>query len=270
MVQWHGRPRSLRRESEEIIHIEVSPRATPIEWINWHTTEIRGRGDTDKSKAAQKLAQEILSAKGYIKVSDLVAEEVNPSLASRTIKRLDLECMIDLNSPKKGRPSYIYKVKQNHIDNVFSQSFTESKTSDQDELDLLHSLELGKSQEVVTDDQLRINLVKTEENHIDNVYSQSLQSSQENSKKREDNNNIIYSDCEKTLSIENDYEKEQKNKGDDSPPLRVKQFELDIYDDIRAQQNDARLRMWALNMGAPEIRTQEDLEAWFSCEESTL
>ena len=191
-------------------------------------------------------------------------------MASRTIKRLDLECMIDLNSPKKGRPSYIYKVKQNHIDNVFSQSFTESKTSDQDELDLLHSLELGKSQEVVTDDQLRINLVKTEENHIDNVYSQSLQSSQENSKKREDNNNIIYSDCEKTLSIENDYEKEQKNKGDDSPPLRVKQFELDIYDDIRAQQNDARLRMWALNMGAPEIRTQEDLEAWFSCEESTL
>ena len=164
---------------------------------------------------------------------------------------------------------------------VFSQSFSESKTSDQDELDLPHSFELGKSQEVVTDDLLRINLVKTEENHIDNVFSQSLQSSQENSQKREDNNNIIYSDCEKTLSIENDYEKEQKNKGDDSPPLRVKQIEVSIYDagisEISLKSDDF-VKQWLDQQQLNKKHTKDDIiynfklqcSLGFLAQESTL
>ena len=232
MVQWHGRPRSLRRESEEIIHIEVSPKPTPIEWINWHTTEVRGRGDTSKSKEAQKLAQEILSAHGQIKISDLVREGVQPSLASRTIKRLDLERMIDLNSPQTGRPAYIYKVKQNHEVNVSSQLFLESKSSEikheQNDVYISHSFELGKSQEVITDDELIVHEVKTKQNHEVNVSSQLLQTPQENSKKREEYNIYIYSECEKTLSFGNHCEKWQKNKGGDLPPLRMKQFKARI------------------------------------------
>jgi hypothetical protein len=274
MVQWHGRPRSLRREDEEIIHIEVSPKPTPIEWINWHTTEIRGRGDTSKSKEAQKLAQDILSAHGQIKISDLVREGVQPSLASRTIKRLDLERVIDSESPKKGRPSYIYKVKLNHIDNVFSQSFSESKTDglthEQTDEWISHSFELGESQDVITNELGTYPHGKTAKNHIDNVFSQSLQSTQDSSKKREASSIIIYSNCEKTLSIGNHYKKEQKAKGSNSRSLRVKQFETDIYDDIGVKQNDARIRQWALSLGAPEIRTQKDLNAFFQSQESTL
>jgi hypothetical protein len=132
MVQWHGRPRGLRRQAEEIIHLEVSPMATPIDWIDWHSIEIRGRAETDELKQAIKIAQSTISAKGEVRVSDLTSQGVNPSRARRAFAKLELQSEVDMNYQGHGRPPLVYKPYINHGLNIKSENFSYISLSDED------------------------------------------------------------------------------------------------------------------------------------------
>lgn len=110
MVQWHGRPRSLRRSTEEIIHIEISPSPTPLSWINWgESKKLCGKAQTDELKDAINIAKGIISAKGCLRVAELTDKGVDSKRAYRAIKALNLIGEDDHTHSKRGKPPKIYR-----------------------------------------------------------------------------------------------------------------------------------------------------------------
>ena len=188
MIQWHGRPRSLRRTNEQIIHIEVSPSATPVSWIKWASMEIRGQAKSKALNHAIEEATSIISAKGQITAKDLTERDIHINHAHRAIKSVahvfGLSSVPDPTHQGRGRAPLIFyseKVIVKQDVNKFSESI--SKTN----------LSLSDRAEVNT-------LVKAQSKQDVNNVSETVRVSTEN---QSENIYIIYKDSENMLTSEN-------------------------------------------------------------------
>ena len=188
MIQWHGRPRSLRRTNEQIIHIEISPSATPVSWIKWAAMEIRGQAKSDALKHAIEEATSIISAKGQITAKDLTERNIHINHAHRAIKNVahvfGLSSVPDPTHQGRGRAPLIFYSKKSYIKqevNIFSESISDTNLS---LCDQRGSITRGKDQSKQEDNNVSETIKVTPVKQRENIY-------------------IIYKDSENMLTSEN-------------------------------------------------------------------